>query len=617
MQRRAPDDAVPFNKAAAAHLRARHWEKALLIPSGMLAEPVVPDAITASTTAKACASGGGWRLACCLLASLLEQHARLDMVTLNAAARGCRRAWQASLWLLLGVAVQSALEPDVVSLSTLLTMCSPAHADPRDLQGAGAASVGAHWVRSFLLLRMCRRSGLQLDAVVSNALASACAAASGWESGLAVTRVMPRLGLRLDVFSHTVSMGACARCLQWMQALRSYTALQCHSTRASAVCLSSVIASLGKSYNWAATISSLSVMVRDGPWPDAVAFSTVSAACTLSAQWRPAVWLVRRMQGGGGVAPALNEALVSSAIGACGSELLWREAFDVWQRASRDGLRPSVVTFGALAVCLSAAGRWAAALCATRAVQATLLQPNVVCWTAVVGAQARGQHPATIPSLVAAVRGSFDFSRAETDLAVTIADALEDHGVLRFAEAEVLKRRVLKPVHLAMRGVCKPAKNSSTREGRVLDGVLERQHSLGATMTGAALAVLRAQECATSQAYGRATFGSGADDTLAWWGLSNDAGASWLPSAGLLSRSTIWGADELPRWPQHSEPSARRMACWTSVMLPPVFARRVCGYGRLWGEADAWLQAVVKEHDRSLHAERLALVATLSMLLAA
>ncbi|CAE8646052.1 unnamed protein product [Polarella glacialis] len=263
----------------------------------------------------------------------------------NAALGTCKkgRQWWAAL-ALLQEAMEAAVQPDIVSYSTVASACEAAHL----------------WRLALALLENASLGRLGLDARACSTLVSAWGREPtfGWAQALEFLRGRPAERLQLVVCGS--AMAACARGHQWTQALALLA--EAHSARCSQdeVGFGAAMHGCAKARRWEASLALLRDMGRHALRPGQVAVNTAISACERGHRWQLAVVLLSSLAARG--IRAAGPDSFNAAAAACERARQWQRALALLVDSVSLRLLPSKVSFVAWLGTCASGSLWQAAL---------------------------------------------------------------------------------------------------------------------------------------------------------------------------------------------------------------------------------------------------------------
>ncbi|CAE8631110.1 unnamed protein product, partial [Polarella glacialis] len=394
------------------------------------------------------------------------------------------------------------------------------------------------------------------DKVGFNSLASACAVGRQPEQALKVLQGMRDLKVEPDVVTFGSLVSACEKGQLWERSLQLLLETGFRGIAFDVVLCSAAVSACEKGLKWqralhlAASFQDKDVAVNE------IACNAQISACARGGEWARALWLLFDMRRAGSIVS------YNSAAAACQAARHWQGALLLLHAARRDQLQPDAGTFAAATETLDLAGRLGM-LPSLLAEASVHLGPSSAEYS---GKQAAG-----------------------SELLVIAAELLEQHGVVNGGAARSCFRNVFASLHKRLAALCCPSRpldQASQSASRLLDSELARQFSLGSRLTVEAL------HCV---------------------GLSTRRSCTWGAQSRLGPR----------RWTARSEavnsfegPTAHSLAAWigsslwSSIGEELLCTWRSTGYGGDLPQGHMLLPVLV-QHDRSRHAERVALLGVL------
>eukprot|EP00929_Paragymnodinium_shiwhaense_P086931 TRINITY_DN47294_c0_g1_i1.p1 TRINITY_DN47294_c0_g1~~TRINITY_DN47294_c0_g1_i1.p1 ORF type:complete len:592 (-),score=108.44 TRINITY_DN47294_c0_g1_i1:714-2489(-) len=506
-----------------------------------------------------------------------------------------------------GAKGQCGLQLDVVSYSAVVSSCERV----------------AAWDRSLGCLCEMNQLGLETDATVMNAANAAASRGKEWEKSTRCLHVALQMSLRHDCIAFGSAISSSARGLQWPLAHGLLSEVARLSLESSLIACGATLTALTAGLQWLLAAVCLENMQRRRINPDERACSAALGACAArGAALESATSLLASFETAA-VEPAIDS--YAAAVAACAPQRAWVQALNLGEATSSAGLlqdevskqlavwnrvadacvdewpcalqlltrwgsqqvQPTLVSYNSLLVSLLGSGEvqlLGASACAAQAL--------------VLAGFAQAALSGSVPSLLELAAWKRPVEAASA--AASICDHLQALGSLSQLSAAVLARCISSPVLAILlpsqerRGGKKPRALSAAR---LRDPLLEHVPGLSAQQTEV---ICRSwcDEGASTEAFAWASSARRAS-RLAYArfpGFSFEANAD--PRAGDLAASI---AASLGR-----RSSPKRCFAMGHGDPDDVYARSA---------GASWLPAVFVEHDRSPHAERIALVACLRGLL--
>ena len=246
-------DVVAWNCAISG---GRGWQRALEVVAAVPWQALQLDAVSYDSAISRCT--GKWQHASSLMGS---SGLRASLVTYHAAMTAFEApGWRFAIGFLQGIGSERLL-PEVLTYNSAATACQKAlrwlqasgvlrSMDASGLQGDSytcSAVLGAcrdSWALAVELVSGMYRSDLPPNAIVFNALASACGLAGQWQLAL---RSLDAVG---DCFTYAAAISACEKAHEWQRALWLLYQMPGVCLKADAVCFAAAISACEKAARW-------------------------------------------------------------------------------------------------------------------------------------------------------------------------------------------------------------------------------------------------------------------------------------------------------------------------------------------------------------------------------
>ena len=246
-------DVVAWNCAISG---GRGWQRALEVVAAVPWHALQLDAVSYDSAISRCT--GKWQHASSLMGS---SGLRASLVTYHAAMTAFEApGWRFAIGFLQGIGSERLL-PEVLTYNSAATACQKAlrwlqasgvlrSMDASGLQGDSytcSAVLGAcrdSWAVAVELVSGMYRSDLPPNAIVFNALASACGLAGQWQLAL---RSLDAVG---DCFTYAAAISACEKAHEWQRALWLLYQMPGVCLKADAVCFAAAISACEKAARW-------------------------------------------------------------------------------------------------------------------------------------------------------------------------------------------------------------------------------------------------------------------------------------------------------------------------------------------------------------------------------
>mmetsp|Transcript_108342 Transcript_108342/g.345492 ORF Transcript_108342/g.345492 Transcript_108342/m.345492 type:complete len:608 (-) Transcript_108342:233-2056(-) len=594
---RAPvsEATLPLQIKAAATRRA--WAEALSL-TGALVGCESRDALRGFTGAiSACVAGQQWGWALQLLPVQRAAACDSDVVSCSALiASFCPEGRWLQATMLLSEMRRCRLVPNERSYASAISACERGQSWPRALD---------------LLADMCLRRVFP-NSFCHNAAVSAMEKGGQWMRAMGQLRTAGLGRVESDVITHSALISACEKGGHWDWALLACREMALRALQPNVVSLSAAISSCcGSEPQWARASSLLGEMRRLRTVPSIVSYNAAMHASERAGQTARAMELLDLA-----VRAGLRPSLVSygSALRACGLRSDWLESLRLWDDI-RDGSPPPDISICSFAVdaCDGAGGP------RTQSVQ-LLSDLRGLCW--------RSFSPGKLQ------HGGGARAKSEIYQVYEGIDVLWTHGLLDEASQLGLGRAVASRVLERLRSLQGGGGSTEHPTGwRLNEPVLEQQPSLGLVLTRHALKELAmvSPEKALQLPQADPPWCCQARLTSA---RSTGSGSGGASGSGRGSSSLPGGPMESGTETAIEDMTSQVIAAWISYLMTPVSASQVArgrdrhalplqsrsrtlSFGAASGDdlrdGNSWLVPVFREHDRSHHAERCALLAVLQV----
>ncbi|CAE7194823.1 slc47a1, partial [Symbiodinium sp. CCMP2592] len=284
--------------------------------------------------------------------------AGLDAVAIGTAISACRGQWLMAL-ALSKVLIDSSIEADVVSATSVISACERGHA----------------WQGAVLISQNMMHFSLPPDTVSRGATLSACEKGCQWtlafQIGSSICSSAPT-----NSHVHNSCLSAGARATEWKTVLQMMQTLCQKRGQLDVLSYSSTLHSFDVGLRWQHSLHVFSHMQTDGPQPNVVtASSAISAA---SAFPRGGAWALQALMQLGTSRLQANTICCNAAVSACAASSLWAESLQVFDGMLCRGPIPSMVTHGALMAVVEGVGKWLDVLHLLASGQRLGLQPTLV-----------------------------------------------------------------------------------------------------------------------------------------------------------------------------------------------------------------------------------------------
>ncbi|CAK0878481.1 unnamed protein product [Prorocentrum cordatum] len=548
---------------------SRRWEAAVSTLQGARGRAEA-DSRLFTAALGACAAAQQWARTLDLLQALASDRLSLDAMCYTPAVIACARRgrWAESVGLL-----RAGLEGSggaTRAVSNLHTYSA----------AIGSCSSGSHWPRAAALLEDLACRGLVPDQFCCGAAMSSLEKGGQWSVGLALLDTEVASTGTLHVVTCNSLVSACEKGGHWDAALRVFADMQLRRLRCDVITFTSVIsACAGTEQRWEVAVALLEDMPRFWATPNIVTYNAAINACQRAGRSERALALLAEARRRG-LRP--DEVACDTALRACEAAGKWLLALELWGELARAAPRRGLTACSSALAACEARGPRPQSVHLAR-------QLRDRCWALLpAGAAAAERH------------GGLDFEAFEA------VDALREREAADGALARALARRLYAPVLERLRWLAAAGWRPAARQGdaRLQEPVLERQPGIGQSLTARALRVV-----------GCAPVGGAAAPS--WAGLARRAARRDLPRA--LGEAVAAAPSGLESGPECSPAVAAWAQCEVAVASAPCGPPAHRSRGRVvrFGQ-DAWpggaaLAPVFREHDRSQHAERRALLAVVGL----
>ncbi|CAE8652243.1 unnamed protein product [Polarella glacialis] len=577
---------------------------------------------------------------------------KLQCCTAAISACGAGHQW-AVAFSLLSKLPSWRLAPDVIICSAAVSACAS----------------GGQWRNALLLMKDMEAEGLAPNSRTYAAAISACEKAREWPWALLLLADMQGLGLEANVYCFNAAISACEKGGQWLRGLDLIAAMAVARAQPDVVSFSAATSACEKGGNWAWALELHGQLKLHGLQPNVVSFGAALSACSCGSDlpWSSALVLLGEMPLRG-VAP--NMVSYNSALHACEKAGEAELALQLLIDAKGLGLTPSPVTYGAALRACQRGGFWESALLLwhelktfTSAKGQTADADLASCTFGITACDANGGPRAQSCWLLQELRrccrlklpGPSVLGQArpvaeEVYQVFGSMDVLHERGHLDALTVSSLGRWLLKPAFARLRHLLVSGQGvvgavfGSSNDGSVAGGVgdsarskhgvpeaswrlhepfLERQPTLGGVFTSETLCRLGLLATSTSRQAGAALWPASAQpaarrilseladpgaelnsrDIVAWLAFAVGIfGARKLLCRG---RSVGFGAASFDT--SSSENFIGSVKISDSSASMQIEAEKEDS--SCTNLAESLLVPVLREHDRSLHAERSALLA--------
>ena len=324
---------VSYNAAAGASLRNDVWAVAVKLISETKKKCFQADAITLSSSLRAC-SEGRWFAALCFLEEFANDALEPDIIAYSSATSlfQCGERWK-NMLLLLNQAERSQMKLDVVACSAAITCCHK----------------GGQWQWSLQLLRHFQRNGtLNPNIILYNATVSSCESGAQWEKAMALLAEAQCQDLQVDIITYNAATSVCEKSSQWRCALHLFAEAQAVQLQIDLITFSSAISAFEKSGRWQEALH-LYGQISAGLQIDLITCNAVISACEKGAKWQEACHvlseLVRwQLQG--------NSTTNNAVLSAFQKSTQWELALKMFWQLRKTGMLDVISYNSAIAACI-------------------------------------------------------------------------------------------------------------------------------------------------------------------------------------------------------------------------------------------------------------------------
>ncbi|CAE8628131.1 unnamed protein product [Polarella glacialis] len=634
--------------AAIGHL-AELWSSALLLLQGIRVRRCEPSPGCFNAAVAACGPGS-WRQSVEQLAAMRALGVELGVVTLTTAAATCGRAgrWSSTLALLLHDCTTPEL--DAAACGAVLL----------------AFDKAGMWAASLQLLQQAVQGRLQLGSAQCGAAVSACCGAYRWEWALRLAlqpgpSAMAKPGRSIAAWGSAVT--ACGKSHCWDWALRLLHEAHRHGAELDVIMMSAAASACGEGRQWNRALHILASSRQSGISLDMAAYGASVDACRDGSQWVQAMCLLREARSS---SLRLAAAAFTAALGASASSGQWAQSVQLLSSSRRAGVELAAEHWNSALAASSQRSCWEQAVGLLRCMVRVEQLPDSVALCCVLAAcegslSVRALAPGLLQQLERSVccrparpdnsnnSNNSNNNNNNNDLAAAAGrDMTADRLLLLGVDMlEVHGRLTTLAVLAALRGVVWPAIGvlcvaSGVRPRRAIqsnsvvtaggESSLVRLSSLpglgGALLTSFALQSIGLK--GRNNNSNNNSNNSNSNNNNSNSNTNDDVGSSlggfWKPGCQLEARrctrqsggaAALGLAEELPA----EGPAAREVVAWAACSLRSPLGGSLRGRCQAYasdhpdsadGSGGSWaLRPVFAAHDRSGHAERLALLALL------
>lgn len=310
----AEPDVRTLNKAIAASARATKWVQALhLFASAQQLQPTIH---TYGSVLTACDRGSKWQACLYTLASMRGAYVQPDTICFNIAISSCSaaRRWDRALSLLDAMACE-AVPIDVISFNSAIKACEAfdtwqfaaallesmvlARLRPTPITFGSlinSCEKNGAWEQCIAYLEVAAKHVALADALSFSSAMRACARRSRWPRGLLLFGTMTDSIVLPDLAAYNVTVSTCERASWWQGALNWITMAQHAGCEPDLITWNAAISSCSKGTVWERSVALLAGLVHGALRPDYISFCAAVSACERGAAWQTALALLDRME---------------------------------------------------------------------------------------------------------------------------------------------------------------------------------------------------------------------------------------------------------------------------------------------------------------------------------
>eukprot|EP00397_Hematodinium_sp_SG-2012_P025842 GEMP01027031.1.p1 GENE.GEMP01027031.1~~GEMP01027031.1.p1 ORF type:complete len:507 (+),score=142.51 GEMP01027031.1:189-1709(+) len=216
------------------------------------------------------------------------------------------------------------------------------------------------WEAALAALRTTRvtRANLRTVTAQYRALIQNSARSKQWYVVLPTIDAMIRSGIDPTLADFTSAIRACAETHCWHTALELLREMPLRGVQPNVVTYSAAITAVARGRIANSLDLSQSVfasMEQSAIEPDVVCYSALISACEVGAQWQSAIRILDKMESRRCDA---NVVSFSAAINACEKARQWTAALALFKRMERQRIRPNTITYNALLSACARSGQW-------------------------------------------------------------------------------------------------------------------------------------------------------------------------------------------------------------------------------------------------------------------
>ncbi|CAE7348226.1 unnamed protein product, partial [Symbiodinium sp. CCMP2456] len=297
------------------------WERALSLLCNM-PPGLRPNVMTFGAAMNALARGAAWLCAVQLLRVMDEQKVSRNSVVCSCAIAACDEAeeWQQSLAMLVEM-LQVGPRPNLIAFNSAIVAC--AH--------------GRQWYAAVQLFRKLR-SSCEPDVVSVSSVLSAFELSQRWAKALGFLLQLGSLGLELAASARTAVFGICGD--RWEQALTACPPIAAEWSLAER---NAAITALGEAHSWARSTELLTSLLQCGRSPDSVTLGAMVSICARAEEWPCALAIFDAL-------PRLRAAVdlvCSNAAASAPKKRCWQQTLSLLQSLPLRRLRSDIISANA------------------------------------------------------------------------------------------------------------------------------------------------------------------------------------------------------------------------------------------------------------------------------
>ncbi|CAE8624852.1 unnamed protein product, partial [Polarella glacialis] len=664
--KRGAADVVLCTTAIKACARSGKWMQCCSILNDMLKYGPEPNIITFNVAIGAHAADGPANLAVYLLEAMRVVAVQADAISYGAAIASCGRSglWEQALMLLRCMRTK-LLEASVVSFGASLSACAAAACwnsvldllaglrehgikpDPAACSSAVSSLVpSGRWDRALQLLRFFQDSGtsgegIELSLVAGfNAGINACAKALRWDAALQLLSRMRSSRVFSDIISYNTALSACEKGRQWRTALQLFSEVDIQKLSAGLTTYNSMLSACDKSWQARPALQLFTQMKHLALEPDRATFNAVISACGSQAHsyWKVGLRLLQEMEHSSAIP---GQRTCTETVRSCAASGHWKEALTLFASMRARQVEPDHLTWNSmLAACHEGADVEGANVCHLVVdILHALPGLDVEAFASAAGVLETHGESSSMPALLGQVPKRMLYLRAAfmvasssnhaSDISLPIAkgqpsstecllitgeELLSWHGAWGGDAIAAFQRQVVLPAVARLQKLVYGVRGFSRRAGFVFqDPVLQQVVSLGSAGTQLYLEQLELPSAVLGDLSSLPPAAVTGGRRLPAIAAAVCSVRSWSSKARTHARRDCHSAI---RETARRQPEAQVLAAWVSQAFAPSRPDGPSSGGHPQGWSTSvgadTLIPVYSHHDRSGHAERQALHASLT-----